>query len=121
MGGIRFKNYIAETASGTVQVEDPHHPVMQGVPETFVIPDDEWYTFDKTPRAHPHVHVLAHVDESTYQPASDIRMGDHPVIWENRQVKAGNVYFLIGHSGALFHNEPFVTMFTNAIRWASKK
>jgi hypothetical protein len=32
MGGIRFKNYIAATASGTVNVEDGNHPVMKGVP-----------------------------------------------------------------------------------------
>jgi len=92
---------------------------MQGVPETFVIPDDEWYTFDKNPR--PNVQVLASVDENSYEPASEIKMGDHPVVWVNPRMKARNVYFLIGHSGELFNNDPFVTMFTNAIRWASGK
>ena len=38
-----------------------------------VVPDDEWYTYDKSPR--PNVHVLANVDESSYTPASDIKMG----------------------------------------------
>ena len=28
---------------------------------SFVVPDDEWYTYDKSPR--PNVHVLANVDE----------------------------------------------------------
>jgi type 1 glutamine amidotransferase len=119
MGGIRFKNYIAATASGKVIVEDVRHPVMQGVSSSFVLPDDEWYTFDKNPR--PNVHVLANVDESTYQPASDIRMGDHPVVWVNQKMKARNVYFLMGHHANLFQSNDFKTMFGNAILWAAGK
>jgi uncharacterized protein len=117
MGGIRFKNYIAATASGTVNVEDKKHPVMKGVSASFVIPDDEWYTFDKNPR--PNVHVLASIDESTYQPASDIKMGDHPVVWVNEKMKARNVYFLMGHHANLLKSEAFITMVGNAILWAA--
>ncbi|WP_312339380.1 ThuA domain-containing protein [Sphingobacterium sp.] len=117
MGGIRFKNYIAKMASATVYVEDQTHPVMKGVNPHFLIPNDEFYTFDKSPR--PNVKVLAHVDEGSYQPVSDIKMGDHPVIWSNTAVKARNVYFLIGHSGSLFASKDFKTMFTNAILWAA--
>jgi hypothetical protein len=94
MGGIRWKNFIAAKATATVHVEDSTHPVMKGVPESFSIDDDEWYTYDKDPR--PNVHVLANVDESSYQPPSDIKMGDHPVIWSNEKVKARNVYFQMG-------------------------
>jgi len=119
MGGIRFKNYIAATASGTVHVEDTKHPVMNGVPDTIVVPDDEWYTFDKSPRTN--VHVLASVDESSYQPASDIKMGDHPVVWQNEKVKARNVYFLMGHHANLMKTPGFRTMFGNAILWAAGK
>jgi len=119
MGGIRFKHYIAETTSGTVFVEDKDHPVMKGVNESFVITNDEWYTFDKSPR--PNVHVLANVDESTYSPVSDIKMGDHPAIWTNQKVKARNVYFLMGHANTLFDSEDFTKMFSNAILWAAEK
>ena len=38
MGGIRFKNYIAETASGKIEVEQPRHPVMKGVSRSFTLP-----------------------------------------------------------------------------------
>lgn len=119
MGGIRFKNYIAERASGIVHVEDRKHPVMKGLPRSFVIPDDEWYTFDKNPR--PNVKVLANVDESSYLPASDIKMGDHPVIWINEKMKARNVYFLIGHHANLLKSTEFKMMFGNAILWAAGK
>ncbi len=117
MGGIRFKNYIASRATGTVNVEEPTHPVMQGVPAQFDMPDEEWYTFNQSPR--PNVRVLAAVDESSYRPASEITMGDHPVVWSNEQVKARNVYFLMGHHGGLFRSVAFIRMFENALIWAS--
>ena len=117
MGGIRFRDYIAGTASGEVTVEQPAHPVMKGVSRSFTIEDEEWYTFDRNPR--PGVKVLAHVDEDTYNPASDIRMGDHPAVWTNGKVKARNVYFLMGHDASLMQNRDFTTMFGNAILWAS--
>ncbi|HEY4936663.1 MAG TPA: ThuA domain-containing protein [Puia sp.] len=119
MGGIRWKNYIAARATATVRVEDKTHPVMKGLPENFSIPDDEWYTYDKDPRQY--VHVIANVDESSYQPASDIKMGDHPVIWSNEKIKARNVYFQMGHHANLFHSYEFIKMFGNAIMWAAGK
>ncbi|MDR0940038.1 MAG: ThuA domain-containing protein [Mediterranea sp.] len=119
MGGITYRNYIAPLATGTVRVEDATHPVMKGVPARFDIPDDEWYTFDKSPR--PNVRVLANVDESSYTPASDIKMGDHPVVWTNESKRAKNVYFLFGHSPKLFDVDAFTTMFENAIRWTTNR
>ncbi|WP_321332359.1 ThuA domain-containing protein [uncultured Bacteroides sp.] len=119
MGGIKFKDYIAAKATATVRVEDAAHPVMKNVPASFSIPNDEWYTFDKNPR--PNVHVLANVDESTYKPDSDIKMGDHPAIWTNEKMKARNVYFLMGHDATLLQTAEFKTMFGNAILWAAGK
>ena len=116
MGGITFKNYIAPLADGTVNVEAPAHPVMDGVAPSFVLADDEWYTYDRSPR--PNVDVIASVDESTYSPASDVKMGDHPVVWSNPDVKAKNVYFQMGHSPRLFDSPDFCRMFRNALEWA---
>ena len=118
MGGIRFDNYIAATASGKVRVEDREHPLMKGVSASFVLTDDEWYTFNTSPR--PNVHVLANVDESTYQPDTKVKMGDHPVVWINEKMKARNVYFLMGHHANLFKSDDFKKMFGNAILWAAK-
>jgi type 1 glutamine amidotransferase len=118
MGGIRYKNYIPDFAKGTVKVEDNTHPVMKGVPAAFVVEKEEWYTYDKSPRAN--VQVLATVDESSYVPDSKIKMGgDHPVIWTNPHVKARNVYIFMGHSPILFDSEEYKTIFRNAIFWAA--
>ena len=119
MGAIRFQNYIAQLADGTVRIEDLNHPVMKGVSPSFVLLGDEWYTFDKSPR--PNVHVLANVDEDSYNPQTDIKMGDHPAIWVNKNKKARNVYFLMGHSKKIFESDDFKTMFANAILWAGRK
>jgi hypothetical protein len=117
MGGIRFKSYIARRVAGTVVVEEAAHPALRGVPPTFVVQEEEWYTYDKDPR--PNVHVLAHVDESSYEPSSDIKMGDHPVIWTNEKMKARNIYILMGHHPSLFQNETYKTLLRNAILWAA--
>ncbi len=118
MGGIRFTDYIPKFATASVIVEDQSHPVMKGVPRSFVIENEEWYTWDKSPR--PNVHVLAHVDESTYSPDTRTKMGgDHPVIWSNEHVKARNVYIFMGHHPELFENPAFTTIFHNSILWAA--
>ncbi len=117
MGGIRFTSYISTFADGTVTVEDAFHPTMQGVATPFVIRQEEWYTWDKSPRAN--VHVLASVNENTYTPGSKIKMGDHPVIWTNEKVKARNIYIFMGHHPDLFENPAFTTIFKNSIFWAA--
>jgi type 1 glutamine amidotransferase len=116
MGGIRWKNYIAGLAAAKVSVEDAAHPCMKGVPGTFVIGKDEWYTWDKSPREN--VRVLASVDEGSYKPSSDIKMGDHPVVWTNEHYAARNIYIFMGHSPDLFNNEVYTQLFRNAIFWA---
>jgi len=118
MGGIKFKNYIPTFSSGTVRVEDKGHPCMKGVPESFIISKEEWYTYDRSPRGN--VRVLATVDEATYSDPSAVRMGDHPVIWTNERMKARNVYIFMGHGPWLFENEAFTTLFRNAIVWAAE-
>lgn len=118
MGGIRFKDYIPKFATATVVTEDPPHPVMKNIPRSFVVEQEEWYTYDKSPR--PNVHVLARVDESTYSPDTPIKMGgDHPVIWTNNHMKARNVYIFMGHHPELFQNSAFTTIFHNAILWTA--
>lgn len=116
MGGVRFKSYIATFVSGKVNVEDKAHPAMKGLPVSFDIQDEEFYTYDKTPR--PNVHVLASVDESTYKPDSTIKMGDHPVVWTNEHKKARNIYIFMGHRPEHFKNPAFTQLFHNSILWA---
>jgi uncharacterized protein len=117
MGGIRFKNYIATFVTGSVTVEDKNHPAMKDIASPFVIEKEEWYTYDTSPR--PNVHVLASVDEKTYVPSTDLKMGDHPVIWTNQHLKARNIYIFMGHRPEHFGNKSFAQIFANSIFWAA--
>jgi type 1 glutamine amidotransferase len=128
IGGIRWKDYIARFAKATVHLEghtsadptaatDPTTPIFAGVPDSFTVQKEEWYTYDKSPR--PNVRVLAHVDESSYFPDTTIKMGDHPVIWSNPHVRARNVYIFMGHDPILFDDSVYTRIFRNAIFWAS--
>jgi type 1 glutamine amidotransferase len=118
IGQINFLNYIATFAAAEVYVEEPTHPIFAGVPSPFLVTTDEWYTWDRSPR--PNVHVLAHVDENSYMPPSDIKMGgDHPVVWTNDGYKGRNLYIFIGHHHNLFQNAAYMTLLENAIFWAA--
>lgn len=119
MGDIIFKNYVPGFAKANVQVEMPKHPIMKGVSNPFVIQKEEWYTYNQSPR--PNVEVIASVDESSYEPDTKTKMGDHPVIWSNPKMKAKNVYIFMGHGADLFDNESYKLIFKNAIFWATKK
>ena len=119
MGGIRYKNYIASFVSANVQVEDRAHPCMKGIPASFLVAREEFYTYDRSPR--PNVHVLASVDEHSYSPATSITMGDHPVVWTNERMKARNVYIFMGHGDDLLINTNYTALFRNSLLWAAGK
>ncbi len=117
MGGIRWKNYIPGFATATVNNEGISHPCMAGLPASFTIEQEEWYTYDRSPR--DSVRILASVREDSYVPKSDITMGDHPVIWTNERVRARNVYIFMGHGPELFQDTNYTHLFRNTISWAS--
>lgn len=118
MGSIRFKDYIADFADATVTLERSSHPIFKGLPKSFTIKKEEWYTYDRSPRER--VKVLASVDESSYNPKRTQLMGDHPVIWTNPAKKARNIYIFMGHSPDLFTDPNYVRLFNNAIFWAAR-
>jgi hypothetical protein len=117
MGGIRFTDYIPKFATATVVVEDSSHAVMKNVSASFTVDQEEWYTYNKSPRAN--VRVLARVNEATYSPDTSTKMGDHPVIWTNEHFKARNVYIFMGHHPELFQNSNFTIIVRNSIFWAA--
>jgi hypothetical protein len=118
LGGIRFTHYLPDFAKATVKVEDTSSPLAKGLPSSFVIEKEEWYTWSKSPR--PNVRVFATVDESSYVPNTMIKMGgDHPVVWSNPNYKARNLYIFMGHHAGLFDDPNFVQLFRNAIFWGS--
>jgi type 1 glutamine amidotransferase len=122
IGGVKYQNYVASFAKATVRIEDTAHPIFRGVHPTFSVAKDEWYTWDKSPRLSSDIKVLANVDESSYQPSTNIKMnGDHPVIWSNISYKGRCVYIFVGHDPGLFQNADYTTLLRNALMWAANK
>jgi hypothetical protein len=114
-----------------VEVLQPKHPVMIGVPSNFLA-IDEWYTFDAVPD--DDFVVLAGLDESTYSPMntvygerSDLRMGpkpeDHPIIWARcyGTNQARSVYNAMGHQYETYETDEALLILKNMLTWVAKK
>lgn len=77
-------------------IEDQASPMVAGWGAS-VTRSDEWYGFVANPR--PKVHVIASVDEKSYNPAAG-QMGDHPVTWCQSYSGGRSVYTVLGHPKA---------------------
>ena len=112
LGGAWFITHPA-VQEATVVVEDAHHPAMSHLPERWVR-TDEWYEFTANPRAR--VHVLASLDETTYNVAGG--MGDHPIAW-TVPVGNGAAFYTGGvHTKEAFTEPAFREHLRDAILWA---
>jgi len=99
-----------------VNVEDSSSPAVRGI-EDRAVRDDEWYGFDENPR--PRVHVLATVDERTYEPFSGAMGPDHPIVW-CRQFDGGRtVYNAMGHRAATWQDDSFLASVLGGIELAA--
>src|ERR1700754_5143848 len=79
----------------TIEGADRTHPSTQHLParwERF----DEWYSFRTTPRGD--VHVLASLDESTYDPEANPMGLDHPIAWCQNYDGGRSWYTAGGHT-----------------------
>ena len=113
--GARFTSHPA-IQRGTIVVEDRDHPAVRGLPRRWTR-TDEWYSFASSPR--DDVHVVASLDESTYDPGS-LRMGDHPIAWHRRVGRGRAFYTALGHTSASFAEPLFRRHVRGALRWVSR-
>ncbi|KAA0216325.1 MAG: ThuA domain-containing protein [Leptolyngbya sp. PLA3] len=75
---------------------------------------DEWYNF----RAKPgHVHVLADLDETTYQGGT--MNNDHPIAWCHEFDGGRGFYTAGGHTEESFAEDLFLRHLAGGIYWAS--
>jgi len=99
----------------TVRVADPDHPSTAGLPAAW-IRTDEWYDFRTDPRSS--VHVLATVDESTYQGAA--MGGDHPIAWCHEYDGGRSWYTGLGHTAESYTEDEFLGHLHGGIRYAAR-
>jgi type 1 glutamine amidotransferase len=110
-----------------VHIEDKTSPLTKGLPAVWHR-TDEWYSFSENPRKKPGFHVIAVVDEKSYQTQSpsvagalesrSLSMGDdHPSIWWHCVGSGRALYSAEGH-GAEMYQEPLMLQFlSNAMSW----
>jgi type 1 glutamine amidotransferase len=102
-----------------VKVEDMHSPAMSGWGSAQTR-TDEWYGFVANPR--PQVHVLASVNEDTYDPYDgDMGPGaaDHPIAWCHAYDGGRAVYTAMGHTIASWSEPLFLSHIKGAIEMAA--
>ena len=97
-----FTNH-SRVQPGVVKTEDARHPSTVGWPGQWQH-TDEWYNFTGTPRGC--AHILATVDESTYQGG---KMGaDHPIAWCREVGKGRMWYTAMGHTESSYREPLFL-------------
>lgn len=106
----------------TLHVDDTSHVATQALPLSWEH-TEEWYSWDENIRDKG-FNVLVTVDESTYTPRldflhmdHDLRMGDHPIVW-NRCIGSGrSLYSALGHQGEAFESAEYQALLAGAIDW----
>lgn len=124
-------DYLAHIMSPQFQtarivIEDRLHPATRSLPAEWSH-EEEWYSWKSSPRAAgASFHVLASVDESSYTPHSsflgnetDLRMGDHPVIWERCVRKGRAFYSALGHKAAAYASPEYRSVLEGALAWVA--
>jgi hypothetical protein len=78
---------------------------------------DEWYAFRTNPRSN--VHVLASLDEKSYDPGKASMGGDHPIMWY-QDFEGGRAWYTAGGHTKESYTEPlFRQHLREGIAWAA--
>ncbi|GAB3161871.1 hypothetical protein GCM10027059_13090 [Myceligenerans halotolerans] len=101
---------------GTVRVEDRTHASTEHLPQRWERAD-EWYNYSANVRGE--AHVLATMDESTYDPGPNAMGADHPISW-CKPYDGGRAWMTgMGHFGSHYTDEPdLVQHIVGGVQWA---
>ena len=117
--GAYFISHPPGTANAAIDVEDHDHPSTAGLPDRYER-IDEWYNFrspdfptvgdaDYSPRGAAGIHILATVDESTYdEQDGNATDDDHPMTWCQRYDGGRSWYTAMGHTEASYTEPNFL-------------
>ncbi len=96
----------------TVQVIEPDHPVMAGVPAEFTI-EDELYRSERDPEGSS-IHVLAEAEE--------VETGEtYPIVWTVHHTNGRIVVNTLGHDGAAHQHPAYARILRNSVEWAARR
>lgn len=100
-----------------LNIDDPAHPVMKGVPASFISPANEWYSWQPDLRKNPDIKVLMTLAPSNYPLGfkDTLDCGDVPVTWTNTKYKM--IYTNMGHGNKILTSQEQNLFFENALLW----
>ncbi len=101
---------------GQVIVEDQTHPSTAHLDGRWARAD-EWYNFSTNVRGD--AHVLATMDETTYDPGGNAMGYDHPISW-CKPYDGGRAWVTaMGHFGAHYSEPAFMQHIVGGVAWAA--
>ncbi len=117
--GARFIGHPMDPQfqAAKVVVERPGMGIAARLPASWTM-TEEWYSFAASPRAKG-VHVLAHLDESTYKPGPRLAMGDHPIAWAHCLQNGRAFYTAIGHRPESYAEPSSLELLEQGVAWAA--
>ena len=115
--GTMFSGNSWPPLPATLIVDDPKHPATRGSPSSFVSPDNEWYSWEPSPRSNPNIKVLMTLAPSNFPLGfkDTLGGGDIPVTWTN--TKFNMIYTNMGHGSKILDSPTQNQFFENALLW----
>ncbi|MES2223263.1 MAG: ThuA domain-containing protein [Acidobacteriota bacterium] len=120
-----FADFLGTVFSGnswpplpaTIKVDDPGSPIAKGLPQSFISPTNEWYSWRPDPRDTAGIKVLMTLAPSNYPIGFKDTLvgGDIPVTWTNTKYKM--IYTNMGHGNKILTSPVQNRFFENALLW----
>ena len=114
--------YSPQFQTARLKVEDRSQPASRRLPQPWSR-TDEWYSFAASPRGK--VRVLVSLDEGSYRPVGyngkDIRMGDHPIVWQHCVGRGRAFFSAMGHRPQAYAEPAYRDLLQGALEWAARR
>ncbi|RXH54937.1 ThuA domain-containing protein [Granulicella sibirica] len=117
-GGVFYGNEWPPLPA-KLTIDDPAHPVVKRMPQSFVSPSNEWYIWKPSPRENKDVKVLMTLAPSNYPIGlKDVLAGgDLPVVWTNQKYRM--LYMNMGHGDRVLTSDVQNQLFEDGLLWVA--
>lgn len=127
--GAQFVGHTMEPQfqDAELLVVEQDHSLTDHLPSPWRIAKEEWYAFDRNPRASGS-EILLTIDKQSYITKGNTRFGmvdsmsgEHPLVWRHRIGDGRVFYSAIGHTAQTYDLAEYEELISRAMDWAMKK
>ena len=132
LGSGGYNGNTWRPTSAELLVENPAHPLSEGLGSVFTAAPNEWYAWKIDLRTKPNIEILLSIDPSSFplgtgpKPEEIWHEGYYPIVWTNTDYRM--LYINMGHDdmdyggtngplSSTFSSPEQNQMYLNAIRW----